>query len=406
MEESLWELIQEVNWKLIVLTLFAGGALSYIGDRVGMKFAKRRVTLFNLRPRYTSSLITAVTGMIISFCVIAILAVMSETVRTTLFSMQYIQRQMIDLTRQLQDSRNEQQISSLLVVETQQKLDTKEKDLSEMQKRIDQLRADTDNVRAERDKLNLEREALESDVQLLRSTLGRLQEGKIIAFADERLGQEVIPEGIKSEAEVRKLIDRLNERIRYQIAHRLNADPTSVIIEEDSDSVNAVLWRVMEYDSRKVVRASPPFNIAEGEKLRLQYRVFESTLVFEKDEELLTRVIRTPRDSLEAEALLSYMLRELNRMASSAGILNDPLTGTVGDIPANDFYDAVERMTKTPPPYRVTIYAARDVYSEGPLNVRIDVETAMRPDDEHLPDFELPQRPAVPVENVAAVTAP
>lgn len=406
MEESLWELIQEVNWKLIVLTLFVGGALSYIGDRVGMKIAKRRVTIFNLRPRYTSSLITAVTGMIISFCVIAILAVMSETVRTTLFSMQYIQRQMIDLTRQLQDSRNEQQISSLLVVETQQKLDSKEKDLADMQQRIESLRTETAGIKAERDKLNDERTSLQEDVQRLRNTLGRLQEGKIVAFADERLGQEVIPEGTTDEAEIRKLIDRLNERIRYQVARRTNEEPTAVKIEEDPDSLQAVMWRALAYDSRKVVRASVPFNIAEGEKLRLVYRVFESTLVFEQDEELLTRVVRTPRSSEQSEVLLSYMLRELNRMASSAGILNDPLTGMVGDIPANDFYDAVERMSQTPPPFKISIHAARDIYSEGPVNVKICIDRDMHPGDESLPDFELPSEPLAGLRGAAAAAAP
>ena len=132
MEESLWELLTEVNWKMIALTLLAGGVLSIIGDRVGMRFAKRRVTLFNLRPKYTSSILTACTGMLISLCVIAILAVVSESVRTSLFSMQFIQRQIVDLTRQLQDSRNEQQVSSLLIVEAQQQLTSKEKELDDL----------------------------------------------------------------------------------------------------------------------------------------------------------------------------------------------------------------------------------------------------------------------------------
>ena len=69
MQESIWDLLQEVNWMLIVLTLLAGGVLSIIGDRVGMKFAKRRVTILNIRPRYTSSILTACTGMLISFVV-------------------------------------------------------------------------------------------------------------------------------------------------------------------------------------------------------------------------------------------------------------------------------------------------------------------------------------------------
>ena len=83
MEQSFWELLTEVNWKLIVLTLLAGGILSIIGDRIGMKFAKRRVTLWGLRPKYTSSILTAATGTMISLFVIVILAIVSESVRTS-----------------------------------------------------------------------------------------------------------------------------------------------------------------------------------------------------------------------------------------------------------------------------------------------------------------------------------
>ncbi|MDY2648889.1 MAG: DUF3084 domain-containing protein [Pyramidobacter porci] len=399
MEESLWELLTEVNWKMIVLTLLAGGVLSIIGDRVGMRFAKRRVTLFNLRPKYTSSILTACTGMLISLCVIAILAVVSESVRTSLFSMQFIQRQIVDLTRQLQDSRNEQQVSSLLIVEAQQQLTSKEKELaaketelSDLQNRADSLRRTTEEMQAERDRLAKERATLEEDVNRIRTTLGKLQEGRIVAFSDERLGQEVIPEGVTTEAEARRYLDRLNERVRFEVARRSDAVPASISLEEDPESLQNAMQRILAYDSRKVVRAMVPQNIAAGETVRVVYRVYESSLVFSKEETLLTRVLRFKPSAEQAETMLSYMLRELNRMATSSGILNDPLTGMVGGIPANDFYDGVERLAAAKAPLRVTLQAARDIYSEGPVSVKIVVEQNVSVDnldslDEDLPDL-------------------
>ncbi|OON89152.1 DUF3084 domain-containing protein [Pyramidobacter sp. C12-8] len=397
MEESLWELLTEVNWKMIALTLLAGGVLSIIGDRVGMKFAKRRVTLFNLRPKYTSSILTACTGMLISLCVIAILAVVSESVRTSLFSMQFIQRQIVDLTRQLQDSRNEQQISSLLIVEAQQQLTSKEKELDDLQTRADALRKTTEEMQAERDRLTQERARLEEDVNRIRTTLGKLQEGRIVAFSDERLGQEVIPEGVASEAEARRYLDRLNERVRFEVARRSDAVPTSISLEEDPESLQNAMQRILAYDSRKVVRAMVPQNIAAGETVRVVYRVYESSLVFRKEEALITRVLRFKPSAEQAETMLSYMLRELNRMATSSGILNDPLTGMVGGIPANDFYDGVERLAAAKAPLRVTLLAARDIYSEGPVSVKIVVEQNVSLDnldslDEELPDLTAAER--------------
>jgi len=402
MEESLWELLTEVNWKMIALTLLAGGVLSIIGDRVGMKFAKRRVTLFNLRPKYTSSILTACTGMLISLCVIAILAVVSESVRTSLFSMQFIQRQIVDLTRQLQDSRNEQQISSLLIVEAQQQLTSKEKELDDLQTRADALRKTTEEMQTERDRLAKERATLEEDVNRIRTTLGKLQEGRIVAFSDERLGQEVIPEGVVSEAEARKHLDRLNERVRFEVARRSEAVPASISLEEDPESLQNAMHRILAYDSRKVVRAVVPQNIAAGETVRVVYRVYESSLVFRKEETLITRVLRFKPSSEQAETMLSYMLRELNRMATFSGILNDPLTGMVGGIPANDFYDGVERLSDAKAPLRVTLLAARDIYSEGPVSVKIVVEQKVSlkdldPLDEDLPDLAAAERMRSPV---------
>ncbi len=392
MEESLWELLTEVNWKMIALTLLAGGVLSIIGDRVGMRFAKRRVTLFNLRPKYTSSILTACTGMLISLCVIAILAVVSESVRTSLFSMQFIQRQIVDLTRQLQDSRNEQQVSSLLIVEAQQQLTSKEKELDDLQARADALRKTTEEMQAERDRLTQERATLEEDVNRIRTTLGKLQEGRIVAFSDERLGQEVIPEGVTTETEARRYLDRLNERVRFEVARRSDAVPASISLEEDPESLRNAMQRILAYDSRKVVRAMVPQNIAAGETVRLVYRVYESSLVFRKEETLITRVLRFKPSAEQAETMLSYMLRELNRMATSSGILNDPLTGMVGGIPANDFYDGVERLAAAKAPLRATLLAARDIYSEGPVSVKIVVEQNVSVDnldplDEDLPDL-------------------
>lgn len=414
MDTGFWELISEVNWKLIVLILLISGVLSIVGDRVGMRFAKRRVTLFNLRPKYTSSILTAFTGMVISLVVIIILSMLSESVRTGLFSMQYIQRQLVDLTRQLQDSRNEQQVSSLLIVQAQQELNGKEKELDakkndlrqreselkELQTRADELRRCTDTMKNERDSLAAERTKLEKDVGRLRDSLGRLQEGRIVAFSDERLGQEVIPEGTTTQEAAQRCLERLNERVRYEVARRSNADPASVILKPDNDSLQNTLNRILAYDSRKVVRAMAPSNIAAGEPVQVVYRVYESSLVFSRGERLLSRIVTRKLTPEQAEAALGAMLRQLNRMSQASGILNDPLTGTVGGIAANDFYDAVDRIAAAQAPLRIILAAERDVYSEGPVGVEIVVQPDAKDmdfyDDELLTPEELTPLPPSP----------
>ncbi len=400
MQESLWEFFQEINWQMILLTLLAGGILSIIGDRVGMKIAKRRVSIFNIRPRYTSTILTAITGMTISLFVILVLSVVSENVRTSLFSIQFIQRQIVDLTSELKSSRDEQEVSSLLIAEAQQRLTEKENELrareaelAELQSRAVELRASTEEIMAERDRLTEERATLEEDIKTARESLGRFQEGRIVAFAEERLGQEIIPEGIITEAEAKRILDRLNERVRYEVARRSDAEPTSIKLEPDDAALKSTLNRIVAYDSRKVIRAITPENIAVGEPVRITYRVNESTLVFSDGEPLITRALRTKPNFDQAEIVLTYLLRELNRTSQASGILNDPLTGSVGGIPANDFYDSVERIASARAPLRITVVADGDIYSEGPVTVKVRVSEkiplpTIDPDEEHLPPLE------------------
>ena len=416
MEQSFWELLTEVNWKLIVLTLLAGGILSIIGDRIGMKFAKRRVTLWGLRPKYTSSILTAATGTMISLFVIVILAIVSESVRTSLFSMQFIQRQIVDLTKQLQESRNEQQVSSLLIVEAQQQLDRKQKELNGKQNELDskqrelsEMQLRSDELRQATERLAAERASLEEDVKRIRDNLGRLQEGRIVAFSDERLAQEVIPEGTTDEAEVRRSLDRLDERVRYEVARRTSSVPASVVVEDESESRDSAVSRILAYDSRKVVRAIASHNIAAGEKVRVLYRVFESSQVFSADEPLITRVVRFVPDLDQAEVILSFMLRRLNLMSTQSGIITDSLTGTVGGIPANDFYDAVERIAAAQAPLRITLLASSDIYSEGPVSVKIAVDSAEGEPpfaDEELPELAEPSQIETTIEDARAAGIP
>ena len=61
-----FELEQGVSgWLLILALLVLGGVLSTLGDQLGSKVGKARLSLFNLRPRKTAVVITALTGSLI-----------------------------------------------------------------------------------------------------------------------------------------------------------------------------------------------------------------------------------------------------------------------------------------------------------------------------------------------------
>ena len=79
---------------LIVVLVITGGAIAFIGDRLGSKIGKKRLSIFGLRPRHTSILITILTGICITTLTFGVMAAVSENVRTALFGMEKLNRTM------------------------------------------------------------------------------------------------------------------------------------------------------------------------------------------------------------------------------------------------------------------------------------------------------------------------
>ena len=90
---------------LIVVLIITGGAIAFIGDRLGTKIGKKRLSLFGLRPRHTSVVITIFTGICITTLTFGVMAAASQNVRTALFGMEQLNRTM----RETRESLNQAQ---------------------------------------------------------------------------------------------------------------------------------------------------------------------------------------------------------------------------------------------------------------------------------------------------------
>jgi uncharacterized protein (DUF3084 family) len=71
---------------LIAVLVLVGGIIAYLGDKIGMKVGRSRLSLFGLRPKHTSVIVTICTGIIIAGASIATLTIASQDVRTAFFT--------------------------------------------------------------------------------------------------------------------------------------------------------------------------------------------------------------------------------------------------------------------------------------------------------------------------------
>ena len=88
-------------WLKILLLLILGGILSTLGDRLGTRVGKARLSIFKLRPKSTAVLITVFTGSIISAISFATMIVFDRDLRIGLFQLEDIREKIIDSEKEL-----------------------------------------------------------------------------------------------------------------------------------------------------------------------------------------------------------------------------------------------------------------------------------------------------------------
>ena len=163
------------GWLLILSLLVLGGVLSTLGDRLGSRVGKARLSLFNLRPRDTAVLITVLTGSLISAVSLGLMLLVSQQLRVGLFELDQIQAR-------LQASRSALARSQRELAQAEAGRTKSERQLREAQQRAVALRRELaplqtqrQQLLAERDRLNREVQSRDADIRRNKAELARVQ---------------------------------------------------------------------------------------------------------------------------------------------------------------------------------------------------------------------------------------
>ena len=87
---------------ILLIAALAGG-IAYVGDRVGHQVGRKRLTLFGIRPRYTSTIVAIGTGVVIALVVTLGAIFASNEVKTAFFTLRTINEQITALRTQASD---------------------------------------------------------------------------------------------------------------------------------------------------------------------------------------------------------------------------------------------------------------------------------------------------------------
>ena len=153
------------GWLLILALLALGGVLSTLGDRLGSRVGKARLSLFQMRPRRTAVVITVLTGSLISAVSLGLMLLVSERLRTGLFELDQLEERLANGRSQLATSQRQLATSQAELNRAELGQREAQKRFEQAQVRANQLRRELAPLLAQRNELEAERTRLSREVQ-------------------------------------------------------------------------------------------------------------------------------------------------------------------------------------------------------------------------------------------------
>lgn len=391
---------------LIVVLVLTGGVIAFIGDRLGSKVGKKKLSLFGLRPRHTSILVTIITGILITTVTFGILAIASKDVRTALFGMNKLKAELNEKQSMLEEASGALVNVKNDLNTTKEEYAKSKKDLEETQEDLEIAQQAAELLRQEQVALQNRNQELWSDNQTLIEHNQSLAENNQFLLANNESLKADNLELEKTNNDLQEGIENIRERpIIYRVGELLasgvikNTDDP-VKIQNDLNQIIALanskiidrlgtegskdgVWiypieyqkamdRLKQAKGDTVIRLIVAANLVKGDPVLTELEMHPNRVVYQENEFVYQKIYNVPIDGSNSEMLISDFLRNVNMTAINNGILPNPLTGTVGVINGNQIY-AIEKALAENRGKDVLIsaFAASDTEVLGPLRLHI-----------------------------------
>lgn len=365
--------LQMYGFTLIFILAFIGGVIAYIGDKIGMKVGRKRLTLFGLRPKYTGIIITIFTGIFISVASIVILTIASDDVRTALFEMKEIQETLAANQQQLDQSiqamsQMEADLQTLII-----QRDAAAADLAEAQElyaELEQMRA---QLQLEYDQLLAEYEELSLDYSELYMFANWIRLGNVAFRAEQIIYAQVVEASDNLEENYSRLYDVLKtaDRIAYQSGARVDSDSESAIIIPQ-DAVDFAALYIQQEQGLFVVRVLSETNTVVGQPVKAYLGIIKNELIFPKDTVLEETVV-----DLDAEPDVDKEILELLNRANAVAVREGMITSIGGgavEVDGNEFMNAIAQAEASSGKIKIQAKALEDTFAAaGPVKIKLDI---------------------------------
>lgn len=366
------------GYVLVLAVIILGGAIATVGDRLGSKVGKARLSWFNLRPRQTAVLITILTGSLISASTLAILFALSRELRDGVLRIDTIRRQQAAAEQELAETRAQKdEIEAELaqsqielanirqrLSQTNQVLEQAvnrqtltEAELKQLQDRYTQAQKDLENFEAQGARLRQEIQRLQRERQAIQGRLEDVAGQKAALETAIRSAQQRLAEVEGQKDRLQAEIDRIQDQLAVANQQQQVLRNQQRSLQQEIAALEASRQRLEEN-----------VNI-----LLLGLR--RGTIAIRTGQVLASAIIQNVKDPAQATPVIEELLREARR---NAIVLNNPQnvkpTDQVIQITTEDV-NRLRSQISDGQPYVVRILAAAN-YLQGESNILVVPQVA------------------------------
>lgn len=379
-----------VGIRLIVIMAIVGGLIAYIADKMGSKIGKKKMTIFGLRPKYTSILLTVLSGVLISVLSIVTVTISSESARTALFGMDKLQKELKSLNDEkdraaeaLSEASNkvQKQNEKIAVLDKEIKTssDAKEKmeaELAGMNAKYSLAQEEVKNLSEARVKLTNEISDLEKTTEGLRQGIINMREGQLYYRAGEVVYAAILRGAMNNEQnrdQVAWLLNNANQAALQRLGDQMPDKPVQVIwISQEfvTDALNVLNKNKGDY----LCRVRTIANIMVGELVVCELEMLQNKLIYTDGEEVLSKTYDFSNGKINPDMVIMDFLTGVNHRAVAAGVLPDPVTGKVGNLDAELMVLAANQIKNCNGKFTVTAYTRGNVTIAGPVRIGLRVK--------------------------------
>ena len=315
--------------QVIFLLMFFGGIIAYLGNYVGRLIGKKRLTIFNLRPRYTATAITIISGILIALITIGILLVVSEDARTALLGLEELKNQ----------------------------INLKSQELSQAQNSLE-------SARSEMQKLERAKNKLSREVEISRTGQVLLKNGDVVSISLIQSGSEKA----KLEAGLKGILSAADVSLR-----RLGVKSKKHLIYLPPEDFDQVVYNLLGQNKTYIVKLIASRNVLWGEEIPARFELAENSLIYKSGSEITNSDIASKSlTASEIEGEIMKTLRTAHQSARDASILPDA-AGSLGSIPYAQIAALAKKIKGSNKAVNLKVLAQKDIYIMGPLEVDFKV---------------------------------